>query len=161
MSEVIISNNIEDYKKYIGITLRNKSGFPIANIVDVISYTNTWNVNKAVFVLDNGKKVFVNNTKMARRIRSVNTAMKVSRKVSVHDTVCNRTLDVSSPFAIGKSFYKDGEYVDTYIYECNAIAAVKKNQVKVAFIAFQKSHEGSSYLTYPMTSAMSGMGRKG
>jgi len=115
MSEVIISNNIEDYKKYIGITLRNKSGFPIANIVDVISYTNTWNVNKAVFVLDNGKKVFVNNTKMARRIRSVNTAMKVSRKVSVHDTVCNRTLDVSSPFAIGKSFYRDGEYVGTIV----------------------------------------------
>ena len=57
--------------------------------------------------------------------------------------------------------YKDGEYVDTYIYECNAIAAVKKNQMKVAFIAFQRSHEGSSYLTYPMTSAMSGMGRKG
>ena len=54
-----------------------------------------------------------------------------------------------------------GEYVDTYIYECNAIAAVKKNQIKVAFIEFQKYHEGSSYLTYPMTSAMSGMGRKG
>jgi hypothetical protein len=39
--------------------------------------------------------------------------------------------------------------------------AISKKTAEVAANAFLAAHEGSSYLKYPMTSATSGMGRKG
>jgi hypothetical protein len=51
--------------------------------------------------------------------------------------------------------------VGWYLLESHAIEAVKEKQTYAAFKAFQKAHDGSTYLSKPFVDARSGMGRKG
>jgi hypothetical protein len=118
MSEVIISNNIEDYKNCIGEILRNKSGFKIGVIAEVINYHSiAWNTNRIVLVLEDGRKVYADKTKFAKAFKTVSNDMVTSRKYdgnsllwsSGHFTESDNEEKVWP--SIGKSIYRDGQYV--------------------------------------------------
>jgi hypothetical protein len=68
MSQVIISNDVQDYQDCRDVVLRNRHGFVIGTIVDIENHfiVNDGR-NKVVFVLDNGKKVFAEFTRLAKK----------------------------------------------------------------------------------------------
>lgn len=118
MSEVIISNNIKDYEDCIGQILRNRSGFQIGIIAEVINHHSiAWNTNRVVLVLEDGRKVYADKTKFAKAFKTVKNNMVISR---TYDS--NSLLWTSDNFteidnkdkvwpSMNKSIYRDGQYV--------------------------------------------------
>jgi hypothetical protein len=110
MSQVIISNDVHDYEDCRDVVLRNRHGFVIGTIVDIENHfiVNDGR-NKVVFVLDDGRKVFAEYTRLAKKKFIASEKMVESRIVTVNNVLPERKAD-DNPYAIGKTFYRDGVF---------------------------------------------------
>lgn len=135
MSEVIISNNVEDYANCVGLTLRDKHGFIIGEIVEVTTYVmNGYGERKAVFILDDGRKAFVELTKFAKRIRKIDNVIRTSRINDIYIATTFEPRDKPMGYEVGSTVYRDGRYVGTVIrkgYDDFGIYAELSNGAKV------------------------------
>lgn len=115
MSQVIISNDVQDYEDCRDVVLRNRHGFAIGTIVDI---ENHFIVNdgrhKVVFVLDNGHKVFAEYTRLAKKKFIASKKMVQSRIVTANNVLPERKEN-DNAYAIGKTFYRDGVFAGTII----------------------------------------------
>ena len=116
MSEIIISNDIEDYRDCIGMTLRGSFGFQLGEIVDVEHHIIAmWNRPRVVFVLDDGMRAFADETHLAKRKSIVTDSMVEARQVRVPESLGVPDSDNTSALAIGKGVYRNGAYYGTVI----------------------------------------------
>jgi hypothetical protein len=120
MSEVIISNEIEDYADCVGMILRNRHHVVIGTIVDLeLHITAVYYKRRVVFVLDDGRKAFADETRLARKKFHI-TETLTKAYAENHDTVIGvKSSAQPTSFAIGKGIYRDGEYVGTVVRRGN------------------------------------------
>jgi hypothetical protein len=135
MSEVIISNEVEDYQHCIGQMLRNKHGFIVGKIVDVTTYVmNGYGHYKAVFILEDGRKAYVEQTKFAKRVRHLDSVIRTSR---INDIYVASTLEKRPKpkgYDSGSTIYRNGEYVGTVVgkgYDDLGVYAILNNGYKI------------------------------
>lgn len=116
MSEVIISNDVDDYTNCVGLTLRDKHGFIIGEIVEVTTYVmNGYGERKVVFILDDGRKAYAENTKLAKRIRKLDNIIRTSRINDIYIATTLEPREKPSGYAVGSTIYRDGRYVGTVV----------------------------------------------
>jgi hypothetical protein len=116
MSEVVISNDVDDYQECVGEILRDRSGFPIGTIAEVTTYVmNGYGERKAVFILEDGRKVYVELTKFRKRKFIPSAKMEESHKVSVSLMNQISYQPDTDNFAIGRAFYRSGRYCGTIV----------------------------------------------
>lgn len=120
MSEVIISNQVEDYADCVGMVLRNRHHVIIGTIVDVeLHVTEYFHTPKVVFVLEDGRKAYAEMTMLARKKFSITETLTKAYGQNRETVTGVRVAEQTPTFAIGKAIYRDGEYVGTVIRRGN------------------------------------------
>lgn len=116
MSEVIISNDVEDYSDCVGQMLRDKHGFIIGEIVEVTTYVmNGYGDRKVVFILADGRKAFAETTRFAKRIRKLSEVIRTSRINDIYIATTLEPREKPCGYNVGSTIYRDGRYVGTVI----------------------------------------------